>query len=314
MTNTLLAALVPIFAVMGLGYLAGWIRDVDNHHVAELNALVMDFAVPASLFVATASTSRTMLLTGWPLVLALLVPMLALYALSYWMQRRLFGLKPAPASVQALTIAFPNFAAAGLPLIAAVFAASQMIDVPVGIALGAIVLSPLTLVVLEVNKPAGAGQINRGAILNAVGKSLLKPVVLAPIVGVVFSLLAIPLPHFVSLAFQLIGQASGGVALFLTGLILSSQRLLLSRNVISGTLLKNIGQPLLALVVVMLLPMTHDTARATLLLMALPSGFFGVLFGLRYGQESQEAGSTLIVSSVLSVVTLAILLVFTANP
>src|ERR1700683_2395567 len=277
MTNTLLAALVPIFAVMGLGYLAGWIRDVDNHHVAELNALVMDFAVPASLFVVTASTSRTMLLTGWPLVLALLVPMLALYALSYWMQRRLFGLKPAPASVQALTVAFPNFAAAGLPLIAAVFAASQLIDVALGIALGAVILSPVTLAVLETSKSAAAGQVDRSTILNAIGKSLLRPVVLAPIVGIAFSLVAIRLPDYVSHAFQLIGQASGGVALFLTGLILSSQRLVLSRNVISSTLLKNVAQPFLALGMVMLVTMPHDTARATLLLMDLPSGFVGVM-------------------------------------
>jgi malonate transporter len=48
--DILLNALVPIFAVMGLGYFAGWIRDVDNRHVSELNALVMDFALPASLF------------------------------------------------------------------------------------------------------------------------------------------------------------------------------------------------------------------------------------------------------------------------
>jgi malonate transporter and related proteins len=85
MTHILLGALVPKFAVMGLGYFAGWIRDVDNHHVAGLNALVMDFAVPAALFVATASTARRMLLTQWPLLLALLVLMLTRYALSYWM-------------------------------------------------------------------------------------------------------------------------------------------------------------------------------------------------------------------------------------
>jgi predicted permease len=102
------------------------------------------------------------------------------------------------------------------------------------------------------------------------------------------------------------------VALFLTGLILSSQRLVLSRNVISSTLLKNVAQPLLALGLVMHLAMTHDTARAALLLMALPSGFFGVLFGLRYGVESQEVGSTLIVSSLLSVITLATALFLTA--
>jgi malonate transporter and related proteins len=313
MIDVLLGALVPIFVVMGLGYFAGWIRDIDNRHVAELNALVMDFAVPAALFVATASVSRHVLLTQWPLLLALLVPMLALYALSYWMERRLFGLMPAPASVQALTTAFPNFAAAGLPLIAAVFPPSQLIDVAFGVALGAIVLSPLTLAVLEVSKSAAAGQVSCGAILNAIGKSLLRPVVLAPIIGVAFSLIGIRLPDFVSRAFQLIGQASGGVALFLTGLILSSQRLLLSSNVITSTLLKNVAQPLLTLGLIVLLTMTHDTQRATLLLMALPSGFFGVLFGLRYGVESQEAGSTLIASWLLSVVTLTIVFVFTAS-
>jgi malonate transporter len=313
MAHVLLNALVPIFAVMGLGYFAGWIRDIDNHHVAELNALVMDFAVPAALFVATASASRHTLLSQWPLLLALLIPMLVLYALSYWVERRLFGLSPAPASVQALTVAFPNFAAAGLPLIAAVFAASQLIDVALGIALGAIILSPLTLAVLETSKSAAAGQVDRNTILHAIGRSLLRPVVLAPIVGILFSLAALRLPDFVSHAFQLIGQASGGVALFLTGLILSSQRLVLSRNVLCSALLKNVAQPLLSLGLVMFLTMTHDTARATLLLMALPSGFFGVLFGLRYGVESQEVGSTLIVSSLFSVVTLAIVLVLTAG-
>jgi malonate transporter and related proteins len=45
--TVLLDSLVPIFAAMALGYFAGWIRDIDNHHVSELNALVMDFALPA---------------------------------------------------------------------------------------------------------------------------------------------------------------------------------------------------------------------------------------------------------------------------
>jgi malonate transporter and related proteins len=56
MTAVLLDSLVPIFAVMALGYFAAWVRDIDNRHVAELSALVMDFALPASLFVATATT------------------------------------------------------------------------------------------------------------------------------------------------------------------------------------------------------------------------------------------------------------------
>jgi predicted permease len=76
MIDILLNALVPIFAIMALGYLAGWIRDIDNQHVAELNALVMDFALPASLFVATASTPRAVLLAQWPLLAVFVVSML----------------------------------------------------------------------------------------------------------------------------------------------------------------------------------------------------------------------------------------------
>ena len=176
MTHVLLNALLPIFAVMALGYLAGWVRDIDNHHVAELNALVMDFALPASLFVATATTSRSLLLAQWPSLVVLIVSMLALYALGYWMQRRLFGLVSSEASVQTLTVGLPNYAA-GLPLIAAVFGPSDTIDVALAIAAGSIVLSPLTLAVLEANKAPAAGQSNLGAVLQAIGRSLRKPIV-----------------------------------------------------------------------------------------------------------------------------------------
>ena len=42
MTAILLNSLLPIFIVMALGYFAGWVRDIDNQHVGELNALVME--------------------------------------------------------------------------------------------------------------------------------------------------------------------------------------------------------------------------------------------------------------------------------
>src|ERR1700754_192277 len=177
MINVLLNALVPIFALMALGYFAGWARDVDNHHVAELNALVMDFALPASLFVATASTSAAVLSQRWPLLVVLTVSMLALYVLSYWMQRHLFGLESGEAAVQALTIALPNYAATGLPLIAAVLGPAGTIYVALSIATGSIVMAPLTLAILESSK-ASAGGKGSGALLQAIGRSLFKPIVL----------------------------------------------------------------------------------------------------------------------------------------
>jgi malonate transporter len=60
-----------------------------------------------------------------------------------------------------------------------------------------------------------------------------------------------------------------------------------------------------------LMPLSGDAGRVAILLAALPSGFFGVLFGLRYGLESHDAGSTLILSSALSIITLATTLLIT---
>jgi malonate transporter len=137
--------------------------------------------------------------------------------------------------------------------------------------------------------------------------------VLGPVLGIAFSLLGIPLSDALRRSFQLIGESAGGVGLFLTGLILSAQRIELSTNMLSGTFLKNIVHPLLAAGLILMLPMDRDTARAVLLLCALPSGFFGILFGLRYGLESHVAGSTLIASSLASAATVAIALVLTAG-
>ena len=215
MTEILLDSLMPIFVVMALGYLAGWTRDIDNNHLAELNALVMDFALPLSLFVATASTPRALLLAQWPLLGVLAVSMLVLYALSYWAQRRWFGLGSSEASVQTLTTAVPNYAG-GLPLIAAVFGPTDTIFVALAIATASIVLSPLTLAILEFNNAAANGQRNFGVVLQAISRSLRKPIVLGPVAGVLFALLGIPLLEPISRSFQLIGHSAGGVALFLT--------------------------------------------------------------------------------------------------
>ena len=83
MSNAILMALVPVFFVLLLGYAAGKFHVVDNLHVDALNALVMDFALPASLFAATASASRVEMIEQVPLFLVLGVTMLLLYLAWY---------------------------------------------------------------------------------------------------------------------------------------------------------------------------------------------------------------------------------------
>src|SRR6185312_1746017 len=82
-TMTILASLAPVFLVMALGYWAGHTRDFDSHNIGSLNALVMDFALPAALFTAMAQASRQAMLDQTGLALVLVGAMVAAYGVTY---------------------------------------------------------------------------------------------------------------------------------------------------------------------------------------------------------------------------------------
>ncbi|HSZ52993.1 MAG TPA: AEC family transporter [Caulobacteraceae bacterium] len=304
MIEIIARALVPIFFVIALGYFAGRRRAIDNHHVDELNALVMQFALPASLFVATASTSRQKMVGEGSLFLVLGLVMMAFYIAWYWLARSQTKSTRQEAAVQALTLSFPNFAAAGLPIILAVVGPAGAVHVAVAIAAGSILPSLVTLFVLELAKPNDAGGARRSLVGKALSRALLKPIVLAPLAGTAVSLSGLHLDSLVSSSLQLIGVSTGGVALFLTGLVLSAQPFRLDLPVAAATLAGNVLRPALVWALTCFIPMPPELAKAAILLCALPAGFFGILFGVSYRAASEEAGSMVIASTVLSVATL----------
>jgi malonate transporter and related proteins len=307
-SNPILMALAPIFFVLLLGYAAGRFRIVDNHQVDGLNALVMDFALPASLFAATASASRYEMLEQGPLFVVFGLTMLLLYVAWYWGIRSLSGVSRSDASLQALTIGFPNLAGVGLPIVSSVLGPSGTVPVAVALASGSILISPLTLIIVEMSaaKVHGAAERPLIQVLTAVRRAITKPVVLAPALGILLSLSDLKLDGLADACLSLIGNAAAGVALFLTGLVLSAQSFELDWKVVAATAASDIVRPLLAVAVVHIVPVPPDVAKTAILLAAVPSGFFGILFAVNYRLDSATAGSMVTASTVFSIVTMAL--------
>ena len=136
MSNAILLALAPIFFVLLLGYGAGRYKIVDNHKVDSLNVLVMNFALPPSLFAATASASRSEMVAQAPLFLIIGAIMLVVFFAWYFGSKILLKEKTANASLQALTIAFPNLAGVGLPIISAIVGPSGIVPLAMALASG----------------------------------------------------------------------------------------------------------------------------------------------------------------------------------
>jgi malonate transporter len=233
--------------------------------------------------------------------------MLLLYLLWSVFQRLVSKTSKAEASVQALTIAFPNLAGVGLPLVSAVLGPKGAVPFAVALAAGSILVSPLTLVLLELcGKERLGNESSTTRMLRALRRALTKPVVLAPALGILFALCGLKFDPIVHNSLSLVGQAAGGVALFLTGLILSAEPFRLDWKVAGATAAADLIRPLLAVAIVAIVPVAPETAKVAILLSAVPSGFFGILFAVNYKMDSAEVGSMVTGSTVLSIVPLAI--------
>ena len=179
----------------------------------------------------------------------MLLAMLIIFALTFISEIRLFGMDRRESALSALTVSGPNVGSAGLPIVAAVFSRSVSVSVAVAVAVAAIVVTPLSLVLLEAARGEPGG-ISVTIVRDALG----KPIVIAPVLGLLFSLVGISLPPLADSALTLVGQGAAGAALFLTGLVLSAQPFRFDANVAAGAAVKNVLQPVIAGVLAMLLP------------------------------------------------------------
>jgi malonate transporter and related proteins len=296
--------LIPVFFVLGLGFYAGIRGRVDNRNTASINVLLMHFALPCSLFLGIARTSTALLRSQAPLLAILAIAMALTYAVQFGLNRRIFRTTIEEAAVGSLTVSFGNNVAVGLPLLVAVYGPPGLTAVAVGIVIGAVLLSPVTLVLLECHDRERAASPLGQRVISACLQTLKRPVILAPFGGLLWLLAGIKVPVALGNSLDLIGKGTVGVALFLTGLLLSAQPFRFSANVFAGILVKNLVQPVLVVALILLFRVHGDLGREALLVAALPTGFFGTVFGARYGITSIEVNSTLVSSTIISIVTI----------
>jgi malonate transporter len=314
MIKVLADALVPIFAGLLLGYIAGLRRIMDNQNVHNLIIFVMSFAVPCSLFLAIARTPRAALREQAGTVLVLTIAYSVLYGLSFFWARFGEKLRASDSGVLALTISFPNIAAVGLPLLADVFGVKSLVTVATSIALGSVTISVVTLAFLEADGNGSPDSFPLDAFsIRQVGPSLAravkKPIVWAPLLGFVFSCAALHLASYLDRFLTVLASAAAGSALVLTGLVVSAQKFVLGAKTLIPVLLKNALQPALALGLAILLHLSIEQTRYVTLICAIPCGFFGLVFGKAFGSSPQLASSGLIASYIASVATLPVWIV-----
>jgi predicted permease len=310
MIELLANSLVPIFVGLLFGYAAGLRKVVDNKNVKTLVSFLMTFALPCYLFVTMASTPRQLLWGQVKPALVFAIVYVALFVATYYVSRHLAKDTSANSAVLALTLGFPNAAAVGIPLLLAVYGPRASVTVAVALAVGAITITPITLAILDSGTSAGSTVSHAARTRASLWRALKNPVFWAPVLGVVVSIANFHIPVSIEKGLTILGAATEGTALFVTGLIVSAQRFTLNWSVGWAVLAKNVIQPALCLAVVFPLAIPLEQTRYVVLLSAIPCGFFGILFGESFNATPEVASSSLIASTVLGIFTLAGWIVF----
>jgi malonate transporter and related proteins len=141
----------------------------------------------------------------------------------------------------ALVSSFPDMAFMGIPIFLVLFGEDSLLSIVIGNLITSLIVIPLTVSILEV---AHASEVKTN-IMALVLKVFRKPLVLAPIIGAIYSCSNLQMAPLAMESLTLIGRTTSGVSLFALGLIMSQDKVSVSRPALLNVFNKTIVHPLI---------------------------------------------------------------------
>ncbi|MDE7377026.1 MAG: AEC family transporter [Muribaculaceae bacterium] len=304
MEHIILYAIVPIFVVMLAGYIAGKAGVFNGDNAKTLNKVVLDFALPAALFISIVTATREDLVKDIKLTMISLVVIMLCFMLVYWIYKYFFKTGGGSAAIMALICGSPTIGFLGFAVLEPIFGTSPSV---------ALVVAIVGIVVNAVGIPVGLSLLNSADASATAAKNggkkpnpwkpvihaLIQPVAWAPILAVVFVLVGIKWPVDLSPSFDLIAKANASVAVFAAGITLSAVKITINWQGVFGAIFKLIIMPLALLVVGILFKMDPMNLKMLVVAGALPPAFSGIIIASQYNQYVATGTSSLALSVVL---------------
>jgi malonate transporter len=222
----------------------------------------------------------------------------------------------AVAAIQADSGSFSNVVFIGLPILTPLFGSSSILVVAVSALVVNVTLTPLTVIMAEYDQQLTfGGRTHSIAALvgRALWNSLQKPVVWAPLLGTILVVLGLSVPKELVTMLNLIGSATSGVALFVSGLILAASQVKVTVEIAGNTLVKMIVQPVLMGLLVTAFHIGKPLSNEAILLCTLPSAVVPAMFALHYHAYQSEAASTLLLTTLAMIVVLPMAIALTGS-
>lgn len=301
--------ILPLFALVLIGYGSGRLAWMTEEQLKGLTSFVFYLAIPALLF---RSLGRGDILDALDprILMAYFAAVFMVMAVAWLVGRFVFRNPPEELPVLALGATYSNIVLLGIPLIYALYGEPGLLPIMMIVTLHSLILLPLTMVLIELNRGADRGL--QQALAQSVGTVAKNPVILSIIAGIAFNLSGLTLPGPVDRLATLLGGASAPCALFALGATLSAYRLGGDpRESAVIVLLKLLLLPalvwLLASYIFDLPPVWVVVATLTA---ALPTGVNVFIIAHQYQIYVARTTATVLISTAISIMTITTLVVW----
>lgn len=312
--DVILNAVVPLFSLIILGFVAGKRRWIDASGVKALVSFIFNIAMPALLFRLVVVSDITGLIDP-RFLLAHISAQIAAAVIGALLGYALFRLEPQNLVIQGFGSSFPNSVLLGIPLMLALYGERGAVPVTMIFAFNVALYSIVTMLLETVRREAE--QIEPLAVLKTTGRAIAgNPIILAAITGMIVGGLGFGLAPVLDKTLGFIGQAGPPTALFALGASLSVREMAKGLHGPLGaaslmTLCKLLLHPTFAWVMaVPILGLDPFLATAAVIVAALPVGANVYIFAQHYDVAVLEASSAILISTGISMVTIPVLLWF----
>lgn len=303
-SHVIIYAIVPILVIMLLGFVSGKRGVFNGEDSKKFNKVVLDYALPAALFVSIVQSSREMLVADLKLTIISTVGIMVCFMIVYFVFRYCFKKNTgADAAVSALISGSPTIGFLGFAVLEPIFGTNASVALVVAIvgivvnAIGIPVGLSLMNASLEKTNPALKGK--HESAWKPVLHALEQPVAWAPILAVVWVVVGIPWPKELSPSFDLMAKANASMAVFSAGITLSSIKLQINWQAVLGSILKMVMMPAVILIMGLIFHMDPLNLKMLVVACALPPAFSGIIIADEYDTYVATGTSSLTLSVIL---------------
>ena len=302
---TVLEVTLPVFALIGCGWVAAKRRLLTPEATRGINVFVFMFALPAMLFRAVSEQSLEHIADPRFFAAYAVSALIMLFG-SRLLARRHARHDASQRTAFAFSATHGNLGYLGLPLMAQIGDSSLLPAMVMALLVDILVVIVLSIVMFEFARDRGGDRSARAHRLQgAIGGLLKTPLIAGIAVGLVFGLNHWTLPAPASAFVGLLAAAAGPSALFAIGASLGERRIELSQGVPEMVLLKLIAHPALVALAMWAMGADPRLAAVGVLAATLPTASNTFILSQRYGADTRPVGSALALGTVLAVVTVS---------